>query len=209
MPVIEGLVQNTPEWIIHRQGMVTASNMWRVMAKLKDPKKESAERARYKAELVCEVLTGRATEHYVSPAMETGLEREPLARTAYEVKYDLEAQPGGFWAHDTIPRLGASPDAILGEDGLAEFKCPSLTTHLGYLLSGEIPEEYQLQMQTQMACTGRKWNDFGSYHPDMPERWQLWVKRLERDDKMISAIELETLQFLEEVIAVVKKLEAK
>ena len=80
MPVIEGLVQNTPEWIIHRQGMVTASNMWRVMAKLKDPKKESAERARYKAELVCEVLTGRATEHYVSPAMETGLEREPLAR---------------------------------------------------------------------------------------------------------------------------------
>ena len=209
MPVIEGLVQNTPEWIIHRQGMVTASNMWRVMAKLKDPKKESAERARYKAELVCEVLTGRATEHYVSPAMETGIEREPLARTAYEVKYDLEAQPGGFWAHDVIPRLGASPDSLIAEDGLAEFKCPLLTTHLDYLLNEEVPEEYLWQMLTQMACTGRQWCDFVSYNPEMPEKYQLWVKRVPRDNALIAALEAETLHFLEDVIETITKLEAK
>lgn len=207
MPVIEGVSQGTAEWLVQREGMVTASRMSAVMAKLKDPKKEASERAKYKDEVICEILTGRAIDHYVSPAMELGIEREPLARAAYEQLRDVEVEAGGFWGHDSIPKLGASPDGLVGDDGLIEIKCPTITTHLGYLRTKEIPEEYQLQMLTQMACTGRQWCDFCSYHPDMPEQFQLWVKRFPRDDQMIAAIELETVHFLEEVIAVINGLE--
>lgn len=206
---IEGLTQNTPEWLVHRLGMVTASRMSDVMAKLKRKDGEAAARRNYRGELVCEILTGRAVEHYVSPAMEDGLEREPIAKEAYSIKFDVEVLPGGFWAHDVIPRLGASPDSLIAEDGLAEFKCPLLTTHLDYLLNEEVPEEYLWQMLTQMACTGRQWCDFVSYNPEMPEKYQLWVKRVPRDNALIAALEAETLHFLEDVIETITKLEAK
>jgi hypothetical protein len=75
---------------------------------------------------------------------------------------------------------GASPDGLVGEDGLIEIKCPRLDTHLQYLADDEIPEEYLPQMLWQLACTERQWIDFVSYHPDCPEPYRLFVKRLDR-----------------------------
>jgi putative phage-type endonuclease len=208
MPVVEGLEQQTPEWLQMRVGMVTASRMWCVMDKLKDPKKESAERRKYKKELVFECLTGRAADNYVSPAMEWGIETEPLAVAAYEMERDVTVQDGGFFIHDEIPRCGASPDGLVGDDGLIEIKCPTSATHIDTLISQTIPPEYEWQMLAEMACTGRQWCDFVSFDPRLPKHLRLFIKRFPRDEVRIKEMTDEVCRFLLECIALIKQLEA-
>lgn len=204
--LIEGVEQLTPDWLHMRCGLVTASNMWKVMKKLKDPKNEAADRSGYKKDVVIETLTGRCADTYVSPAMEWGIETEPLARDAYEVEYDVETLPGGFFLHDRIARLAASPDGLVGDDGLIEIKCPTTAVHLETLVNGTVSEMYLWQMLCQMACSGRQWCDFVSYDPRLPKSLQMFVKRVPRDEALIAALETETLQFLEEVMQFIERL---
>ena len=198
MPIIEGLVQNTPEWLMHRIGMVTASRVVDVVTKLKSGKYSSA-RDKYLMDVVIERLTGRASETYVSPAMEWGIETEPLAKAAYEIEKDVELTSVGFVTHPTIEWFGCSPDSFVGDEGLLEAKCPNTSTHLAYLLDGEIPLDYMPQMLGQMACTERKWCDFVSYDPRLPQKLQFFVRRFHRNDEHIKALEDEVMKFLEEV----------
>lgn len=197
---VEGLEQNTPEWIVHRVGMVTASRASDVMSFLKKGG-ESAERRRYRQQLIIETLTGRAFEHFVTPAMEDGLMNEPLAVAAYEMATDVEAEDGGFWMHDKISRFGASPDRLIGYDGLLECKCPTPIVHWEIRKSRQIPPEYQWQMLAQMACTGREWCDFVSFYPHLPEQYQLFIKRFPRDNERIAELEAGIERFLLEVAA--------
>lgn len=206
MPMIE-VEQQTPEWLQMRCGMVTASRVADVLAKRKTGTGELKCRADYRTEIICECLTGRSAEHYVTPAMEWGIETEPVARSAYEMRLDTEIKPGGFAIHDQIGRFGASPDGLIGDDGLVEIKCPTTATHIEYIIAGVIPEEYQPQMLAEMACTGRAWCDFVSFDPRLPKKLQLFIRRFPRDDKRIAAMEAEVLTFLEEVIATIKLLE--
>jgi hypothetical protein len=64
-------------------------------------------------------------------------------------------------------------------------------------------------MQWQMATTNRKWCDFISYDPRVPEKMQLWIKRVERDDKLIDELEKEVFNFLEELEAKIDALKEK
>ena len=50
-----------------------------------------------------------------------------------------------------------------------------------------------------MACTGRKWCDWVSYDPRMPESMRLFVMRVDRDDKHIAELESEVAAFLGEL----------
>ena len=195
-----------PEWLQMRLGAVTASRVADVMARLKTKNGEAAVRAAYKAELVCERLTGRAAEHYVSPAMEWGIENETDAKTAYEIETGFDVAPGGIAIHPKIKWLLASPDGLIGEDGLLEAKCPNTTTHIEYILAGIVPAEYQPQMLCQMACTERKFCDFVSFDPRLPKELQLFIRRLERDEAQIATMEAEVIKFSAEVDEVIKKL---
>lgn len=207
MPIVEWIEQQTPEWLQIRTGMVTASRVADVIAQRKKGTGELKCRADYRTEIVMECLTGRAAEHYVTPAMEFGIENEPLARAAYEIRLDREIEPGGFHIHDKITRFGASPDGLLGDDGLVEIKCPMTETHINWILAGVTPEEYRPQMLAEMACTGRRWCDFVSFDPRLPKKLQLFVRRFQRDDARIAEMESEVLKFLEEVIETIKLLE--
>ena len=199
--------QGTPEWLMARVGCVTASRVKDVVAKLKNGK-DSAARHNYKMEVLTEILTGRAAEHYVSQAMDFGLENEPLARTQYEIEKNVEVEKVGFVLHPTIKRSGSSPDGLVGDDGLVEFKCPNTSTHLDYLIDGVMPEGYIPQMMWQMACTGRSWCDFVSYDPRLPQEFGLFVIRLARDEKIIAEMEAEVQKFINEVGEMCQKLQA-
>jgi hypothetical protein len=111
--------------------------------------------------------------------------------------------------HPTIEWFGCSPDGLVGEDGLIEIKCPNTTTHIEYLQEGKPPSKYIPQMMAQMACTGRKWCDFASFDPRMPEELQLFVVRLNRDDAYIQEMETEVKKFLDEVEQVLAQLKRK
>lgn len=190
--------QQTAEWLQMRIGAVTASRMNDVMAKLKNGNPSQA-RKDYAAELVRERLTNRASEHFVSRAMEWGIDNEPLAKAAYELEFDVQLQSGGLAMHDRIKWLMASPDGLVGKDGLVECKCPTTATHIEYFTAGVVPEECRWQMYCQMACADRKWCDFVSYDPRLPASLELFVRRLERNDEIIVKMEAEVERFIGEV----------
>lgn len=191
-------VQGTAEWLKARTGLVTASRVADVVNKQRNGKYYAA-RENYKMELLTEILTGLACEHYVSPAMDYGAVNEPLARTTYEFQREIEVEQVGFFKHPRIERAGASPDGMIGTDGLVEIKVPNTKTHLEYLLGGEVPELYKPQMLWEMACTGRQYCDFVSYDPRMPEEFGLFVIRFERDNERIAEMETEVEKFIAEI----------
>lgn len=189
--------QRTDEWRELRCGKVTASRIQDVLAEIK--KGEAASRRNYRAELVVETLTGIPIESFQSKEMLWGIETEPFARAAYELQQDQAVELAGFALHPEIERFGASPDGLIGELGLVEFKCPNTATHLDWLLGGVVPVEYGAQMMAQMACTGREWCDFVSFDPRLPSHLQLFVRRLHRDEGIVRSIELQVERFLNEV----------
>lgn len=170
------MIQGSPEWFQARLGRVTASRIADVLAKTKTG--WGASRYSYMGELIAERLTGRPNESFTTAAMQWGKDNEDRARQAYVFRYDRQVEETGFVEHPRLEGLaGASPDGLV-EDGLIEIKCPSTITHLDTISSGNVPTRYQLQMQWQMECTGRKWCDFISFDPRLPENLQLFVKRV-------------------------------
>jgi putative phage-type endonuclease len=199
--------QRTEEWFAARAGKVTASRVAEVVAKTKTG--YGASRANYMAELICERLTGAKGESFVSSAMQHGIDTEPQARAAYEAQSGSFVEEVGFVLHTSISEAGASPDGFVDEDGLIEIKCPQTATHMDTLLSENVPAKYVTQMQWQMACTGRKWCDFVSYDPRLPEKMQLFVKRVPRDDAYIELLEKEVSTFIAEMTDKLEKLKEK
>lgn len=199
--------QGSKEWFAARAGCVTGSRVKEAIGKLtrksgdKKPGEPTAAREKYALEMAAEIITGKALDHYVSEWMELGKENEPLARTAYELLAGVDVDLVGVVFHQHIKRAAASPDGLVGTEGLVEFKVPKITTHLTYWNADRIPAEYEPQMMWQMACCGPevKWNDFVSHCPFLPAPYDTFIKRLSRDEKRIAEMEAEVIQFLKEV----------
>ncbi len=197
--------QGSAEWFAARLGHLTSSRIAEAVRKRKRKSANGAGddelqcRIDLRLELAVERVTQQISQHYVSRWMEQGKEREPGARFAYEQRMDVETEQVGFVRHPVIELAGCSPDGFVGTDGMVEFKCPKSTTHAEYLLAECVPELYIPQMMWQMACCGRKWNEFVSYCPEFPEPLDLFICRLPRDDQRIAEMEAEARKFLEEV----------
>ena len=196
--------QRTDDWFTARLGKVTASRVADVVAKTKTG--YSSSRENYMADLIVERLTGQKASTFTNAAMERGVEQEPHARAAYSAATGELVEEVGFIDHPAIPMSGASPDGLVA-DGLVEFKCPNTSTHLDTLLADDVPAKYVTQMQWQMACTGRPWCDFVSFDDRLPAHLQMFVKRVQRDDKRIAELEAEVCKFLAEVDEKVTKLQ--
>ena len=196
--------QRTEEWFAQRLGKVTASKVADLMAKTKSGYGTS--RDNYMAQLVVERITNTKAESYSNAAMEWGTTQEPFARAAYEALTGMMVEEVGFVQHPTIAWAGASPDGLVNDDGLVEIKCPNTATMIDTLLTGKVPQNYFIQMQMQMACTGRVWTDYVVFDPRMPTKAQLFVKRVPRDDVFIAEMEAEIINFLAEVDVQVSQL---
>lgn len=202
---IQKVEQGTDAWHQLRIGKVTASRVADVIAKTKTG--YSTSRDNYMAQLVCERMTGKPAESFSNSAMQWGTDTEPFARAAYEAKVDILVSEVGFITHPRIEMSGASPDGLAGE-GLVEIKCPNTATHIQTLLDQKVPEKYITQMMWQMACTARPWCDFVSFDPRMPEKHQLFIKRVMADKEIIQHLENMVTQFLREVELKIQQLES-
>jgi hypothetical protein len=199
--------QGSAQWLQQRIGKVTGSRIKDVMAYLKSGKGEMQTRANYRVELIAEILTGQAAQHFVSDAMRWGVDQEQFARAAYEMRRDVMVDRVGFVGYPTIDRAGGSPDGLVGSDGGVEIKCPETTTHIRWMLEKQVPHEHQLQMMFYMACTGRGWWDFVSFDPRLPVKFQLFTVRLQRDEARIAEVETEVLKFLQEIDSTIAEME--
>lgn len=185
--------QRSIEWIQARLGHATGSRASDMLAG-----KDTQARKGYITQLVTERLTGMSQDFYTNADMQRGIEIEPVARAAYQANYELVDEVG-FIKHPLIQWFGASPDGMVGKDGLVEIKCPRSTTHLEYIQAGKPPFKYIPQMMAQLSCTGRKWVDFVSFDNRFPEHLQLFVIRFEPNQEKLEEFENKVKEFLNEV----------
>jgi hypothetical protein len=207
----------TPEereaWLQDRAGFVTASEIATIFAKGKGGG-ESVTRTKYITKLIAERLSGKVISGYQSQSMMDGIEKEEQAIAFYQFGTNLECVSAkdylsgtGFVKSKEIKWLGCSPDLIVGKDGLAQFKCPEIHTHVEFLLTGKISRDYILQMQCEMFVMEKNWNEYVSYCPDMPPHLQEKKIIVERDDSLIAEIKDEVIKFLGELDEKLIKLE--
>ena len=169
MPLID-VPQRSPEWFAARQGKITASLAAAILGV--DPHKGPL--AAYNAI----VLEKKETEN---KHMAWGVEFEQAAREAYEVASGRFVTETSFWVHELWPWFGASPDGLIGDDGLVEIKCPGTCPEA-------IPEPHVVQMRVQMAVVGRDWCDYFAWS----QNWQ-FLRLLEREP----AVEMEIMTALD------------
>ncbi len=193
--------QRTAEWFAARVGCLTASRAAAAINRTKAGK-PTADYARMLDEIIVERLTGEPAEHFETPAMRWGTEHEDEAREAYEVATGELVEQTGFVPHPSIEYLGASPDGLIGDDGLLEIKCPSTLTHIQRVRAGVVPEEYKPQMLVQLLCTGRRWVDFVDFDPRIPQQYaskRLLIVRYEPTAEELSSALVRCEQFLADV----------
>jgi putative phage-type endonuclease len=187
--------QGSEEWKTLRLGKITASRVSQVMGK---------SRQNFLAIIAAERISKQA-ESFTNAAMQWGIDTEPFAREAYEARNGVKVVQVGFCLHPTIKDAGASPDGLVGDDGLIEIKCPNTSTHVGTLIDQKAPTKYIPQMQFQLACTGRQWCDFVSFDPRIEQSF--FQIRVERDNEYIEKMEKEVSEFLEEVDRLVNQIQ--
>ena len=189
--------QRSDAWFAFRAGKVSASRVKDVMAQTKSG--PSASRKNYMMELLCERLTGTRNEGFTSKEMQRGTDLEPVARSAYEIDQGVMTVEVGSIQHPIIEGFIASPDALVGDSGLLEIKCPNTANHIAVIQSGKHDPQYEWQMLAQMACTGRAWVDFVSFDDRLPEPLQYARRRFHFDVARVQEMETEIRKFLDEL----------
>ena len=197
----------TPEWEAARLGKLTASRLYDALGTTQKGT-WLASRREYMIELAAERMTGMRSDPYLSGPMLWGVESEPLAIAAYEKARGITTEKIGFVVHPLLKMCGATPDALVSDDGILEIKCPESATHIATLVEREIPEKYLMQMHWQMACLpARRWCDYMSFDPRMPPRFRSAVIRVERDQKRIARLTLGAEDFLNDLERIVAGIE--
>ena len=185
--------QRDAAWFEARRGRVTASNVSKTMM---PPTSQTY--INYRSQIVLERLGVVTEDDYISPAMQWGIEVEPQARAAYALETGNTVTEQAFAHHPTL-HAGASPDMLIGKNGLVEIKCPNSSTHLETLNTGHIKKEYLAQITFQLLCTQRKFCDFVSFDPRLPAEMRLSIQRVELDEKLADKMSEAVTKFISEV----------
>ncbi|HKZ02383.1 MAG TPA: YqaJ viral recombinase family protein [Pyrinomonadaceae bacterium] len=181
--------QNSEQWFRLRLGIPTASEFKRILT---PTGKLSAQAATYAHRLLAEWIIGAPLEEEPASAwMVRGTELQDAAVSAYEFLAGVETEPGGFFTTDD-GWAGASPDRLIGADGILEIKCPAPQTHVGHMLTGKLDREHWPQLQGQLWVAERQWTEIVSYHPLFPAV----IIRVPRDDAYIRDLEASIQAFV-------------
>lgn len=189
------LIQGSEAWLEARLGIPTASEFDRIVTPAKLQLASAS--TKYMCLKLAEWMYGAPLEAFVSPWMERGAALEAEAVRYYEMERDVETSTVGLVTTDD-GMIGASPDRLVGDDGLLEQKCPALETHVGYMLDpASLVAEYRMQVQGQLwACADREWCDVQSYYPGFPSV----IERVKREERVQSALELHVPAFVETML---------
>lgn len=178
--------QGSDEWHKARSIIPTASNFGRILT---PTGKKSDQADGYANQIIASMLLGKSAETFKgNAATQNGNEQEIHAIEYYEFQKDVETTKVGLCINEN-GTYGASPDRLVGKDGVLEIKCPEPKTHIEYILDGEIATKYKPQTQGQLLVLKRDWVDTCSYHPEIKGV----ITPIERDDNYISLLH-ETLE---------------
>jgi len=194
--IVHRIQQRSPEWRALRAGKLCASDAKDMLATIKTG--EAAARRDLRIKLVTERLTGLPTvSDYLDAVMQRGIDAEPIARSAYEAREGALVDEVGFLEHDDLP-TGCSPDGLVGE-GLIEIKCPKSATHVRYLRTDALLDDYRAQVTHALWVSGAPWCDLVSFDDRLPAHLQLLVRRVWAKDLDLAGYETKVREFLHEV----------
>lgn len=189
--------QKSPEWYAIRSGVPTASEFDKIVTTKGE---RSKQREKYLFRLAGECVSGQVEDTFQSAAMQRGVQMETEARDIYQFITGNEVEQVGFCLADG--GYGCSPDGLIGKDGALEIKCPSVHTHVEYLLGNKLPSEYFQQVHGQLLVTERKWCDFVSYYPGI----RPLIVRVDRDREFLKTLDAELLEFCAELKETINKI---
>lgn len=191
MQIITELEQGSPEWLAIRMGIVTMSNMDKLLVNGKGEAGFGADAFSYMDTLIGERITQEIADPFTGNRhTERGHELEPKARALYEAQTDLACTQVAIILNKGC---GYSPDSLVGDVGLNEIKTKLPKYQVGVILNDEVPKEHVAQCQGGLWLAEREWIDFISYWPGMP----LFVKRMHRDEALIRKMEERVKTFYE------------
>lgn len=190
---IHNCEQYSPEWVNLRLGIITASNMSKVLAK-----GQGKTRARLMNDLISERLRGEPADSYSNHHMERGHEYESEAMEAYQEWLGQEVNRVGFITNHGV---GCSPDGLASDRG-CEIKTRMPGLHVDLMRTKAIPSEHKAQIQCSMWITGANVWDFVSYCPGLP----LVVITAQADKKYITSMEDEVKAFYMELERVMNEI---
>ena len=193
--------QRTDEWYKARLGIPTASSFNKLITSTGKP---SSQAQTYINQLIAEAVTGKRPEQITTPAIERGIALESEAIEWYTLLTDRTVEETGFWRHPKVD-CGASPDGLIGDEGLLEVKSPLPHNHVKYVRANKVPSEYVPQVQGQLWVLDRKWCDFLSYHNELPPM----LIRVTRDEGFICKLAEEVAKASEIVKVEASKLKEK
>jgi len=202
--------QGTPDWMLLRYGLPTASGAHNIITAKKGDKSTSWDN--YIAELIAErhaksmimdevKRTGLSENDidltYVvqrieqklnrvkTEGMNYGHETEPEAANAYSLLTDFDLELAGFMMNNA-KTAGASLDRLVkGQKRGVEIKCPfSFSVHIGYCLARSIEIDKRPQLQWQLWVSELERIDICSYYPEVRAE----IVTAERDEEYIQKI---------------------
>ncbi len=157
--------QRSNEWFEARKSRITGSAVGAILGLSPFTSRDDVMRRMVRE------YHGQPSEFTGNIATEYGTLNEPNALADYQMETENVVDAEGFimlgdW-------LGASPDGLIGDDGLIEIKCPYGLRHdsEGFKSISE-QMHYYAQIQVQLYVTGRSWCDF--------YQWSAYGSKLER-----------------------------
>lgn len=192
-----------PAWVVARRGCLGASSIADILKEGRKKGEPSQTRMSLAAKLAAERWASMAMDN-LDPNNEDvarGNRVESYALAEYEVLRGCIVDPAAWIEHPRIFGAGATPDAFVNHDGLAQVKSPRPLKMTNLMRAGVIPAEYVDQLDWELAVTGRQWNDLILYNPDLPNGKHIWIRRHHRNDEKIARLESEAEKFLAEVEA--------
>lgn len=189
--------QGSPEWFAARAGIPTASQFSTVMASGRGGA-ESKTRRTYMLKLAGEIITGDPMDSFSNAHTERGHEMEPEARNFYAFRHDVDPQLIGFIRNGNA---GASPDSLIGENGMLEIKTKLPHLLIDVTLRGEFPTDHKAQCQGQLWIAEREWIDLICYWPKM----EPFIARAYRDEEYIKQLARAVDQFNDELAEIIAR----
>lgn len=168
------LLQGSQEWLDARCGLLTASEMKKILTPTLKAASNDKERT-HLFELLAQRITRHVEPSYISDDMLRGMSDEMDACLLY-AKHHAPLQNIGFMTNDKWGfTLGYSPDGLVGVDGLVEcksrrqhFQVQTILEHVVDAGGTTIPADYVMQHQTGLMVSERKWIDFSSFSGGLP-----------------------------------------
>lgn len=195
LTIYEDLEQGSSEWKKARCGVLTASEMKLLVTPATLKLAANDKQRAHVMELTAQRISGWVEDTYINDDMLRGVEAEHFARAEYEEKYSPIKQIGFMTNDEWGFTIGYSPDGLVGEDGAWECKGPRAKRHVETILSGCVPEDHMVQLQTGLLVSGRDWIDFSSYHAGLP----MVTYRVGRDER-VQAVILNAAEAFEEQV---------